>query len=190
MLLKDDYDLLNDLDCNVSILKDNKLEQILYYEKKYNKNSLSILYSDDFESEICKWRKLVQEFIRLNGDINQINQIVPVVYWGLTEQDKTKEYQICEQIIKYQQNSAVVISNKNSLYKKIISLMNKHGILVVLYTNNIEDFKLSQSNLIVIYNDKPNLMVANVCTNYVLSYNEIFYNDPRLNFIKSKIIYM
>lgn len=190
MLQDKDINLLNELGCDTHFIEDKKVQEILYYEKKYNLNSFSILYSNDFTPEVTKWRKLVQEYIRLNGDITLINKVIPINLWGLSEQNKEKEYQMCDFIIHYQFNSAVMISNKNNLYKKVISLMNRHGIVVILYTNNIEDFELKQSNVVVVYTEKPNLTVAYNCTRYMLSYDTIHMNDYKLNDIKNKIVYI
>lgn len=176
---------------NVLELKDSKLEQIIYYERKYKMNSFDIIYSTIDSDEKNKWKELILEFLRLNGDVRLINSIVPVMYFGFSMQDKKKTSEMAKSIFNYfDRNSAICVSNKNPLYKKIISLMNSKRKIVILFTNNEKDFDLDFSNLVVCFSKKPNFSVANFCSKYFYDEEKVLEPLGKLEKFKNKILYL
>lgn len=190
LLTRNDNKLINNLIAsNVITLKDSSLEQLLYYEKKYNLNTLDVIYSSENDNQdFVKWRELGLEFIRINGDIRLINKITPIKFFGITIQPKIISKAMIDVIVNHYANSAIVISSKNTLYKKIISFLNSNRKIVILFTNNPEDFNLNFSNLIVVYSEKPNQEVADFSDWIMLSKSDL--NSP-LNFkYRNKLLYI
>ncbi len=196
MLLEDDLKLLDYLtDEQYSNMNTNSelsiLEKIIFYEKKFGMNSFDILYSDLDEPLKSDFRNCVIEYLRANGNIRIINNITPIMYYGIPSQTKEITKRIINNIFSYYPiNSAIVLSNKNPLYKKIISLANRRRKMVVLFTNDKNDFKLGYSNLVIIYTNKPNFEVVNFSTKYYLPVEQSGYSLGRLYQFKDKIIYV
>lgn len=196
MLSKSDNKLIFELinypynESVLSPLKDSKLEQIIFYERKYKMNSFDVIYSTIDNPEKEKWKNLVLEFLRLNGDVRLINSIIPIMYFGFTIQSKEKTKIMVNSVFNYfDKNSAICVSNKNPLYKKIISLMNSKSKIVILFTNNIEDFDLDFTNLVICYTNTPNLRVAEFCSKLFINEDDLFKPLGKLEKIKNKLLY-
>lgn len=187
MLLNNDLSVLN---YNQPIyLKDKRIEQLLYYEKKYNNNSFNIIYSTENDESINLWRNATLEFIRQNGNPRTINTKIPMIYFAITNQTSNKTLEMISFILTYHLNSVVVINNKNPYYEKIISKLNSKGKIVVLMTDSKEDFKMDYSNLIVCYSSNPCMDMINFSDKIMLDINE---NGNPFPFLKNneKLLYV
>lgn len=192
MLQPKDFAFLEKLNNGKSViaLKDKVVEQLLYYEKKYQTNTFDIIYQAYLENQdIAKWKELGLEFIRQNGCIDLINKVVPIKKYGMTTQNKADSKRMLDEYLAYfSKNSIVVVSSKNPLYKKYIKILNAKQKIVLLYTNNTEDFDLEFSNVIVTYDAKPNQAVFDNSDVVLVSYEnkEYIISDK----YKNKVIYV
>lgn len=192
MLQPKDFAFLEKLNNGKSViaLKDKVVEQLLYYEKKYQTNTFDIIYQAYLENQdIAKWKELGLEFIRQNGCIDLINKVVPIKKYGMTTQNKADSKRMLDEYLAYfSKNSIVVVSSKNPLYKKYIKILNAKQKIVLLYTNNTEDFDLEFSNVIVTYDVKPNQAVFDNSDVVLVSYEnkEYIISDK----YKNKVIYV
>lgn len=192
MLNKDDYALLEYLtDNNYKVINDDStlLNKILYYENRFQINSFDIIYnvsiSDNSKND---FKKAVFDYLKSGGNPLMINRICPIIYYGISNQDKETTRVMTNLIFNYyNSNSAIVISNKNPNYKRLIYLMNKKQKMVVLFTNNKDDFNIECSNLITIHSIRPNLDVLRFSTKYLLP---IDADQNCLGEYKDKVIFI
>ncbi len=112
-----------------------------------------------------------------------------MIYFAITNQTSNKTLEMISFILTYHLNSVVVINNKNPYYEKIISKLNSKGKIVVLMTDNKEDFEMNYSNLIVCYSNNPCMDMINFSDKIMLDVNE---NGNPFPFLKNneKLLYV
>lgn len=155
MLTKRDYNIVKELNDNKEPIfyGDEKIEKILFYEQKYKKNSIDIIYEifnpNDYEKN--DWQKLVEEFIRDNKDINLINKVFPIKKFLISTQIESNVIKKMLDYICSCKNSIAIITNECKNYKQVIQYANLKKKIIILVTNDPSDFEFNASNLLICF---------------------------------------
>lgn len=141
---------------NVDFKYSKDIDDILAFEKKYNKNSLEILnQKEGLTSDFIKWQLLVEKLIYFNADFYKINKIKDITYITYNRRLEKKDFTAyLDEVKRYQKknpNMIFLMSNESSFYKKILSGLNHRDIVTLFLTDNKEDLYLEYTNVIVQY---------------------------------------
>lgn len=158
MLTKEEVLILNAM--KIDRKNNNDVEEIVNFEKKFNKNSLEILnQKEDMTSELLKWKLLVEKVIYFNIDCSKFNKINEVTYLTYSKKLLKKEFpSYLNEVTRYKKfnpNIIFILSNSDSFYKRILGGLNERGITTLFITDNVEDLNLEYSNTIIKYNKNP-----------------------------------
>lgn len=114
------------------------IDDILRYEKKYNKNSIEILHSKN-NFELDKWQKSVTKALFYGVSILDINKQKPLNLYSfksiLNIEEKINS-------IDDKKNSLVIISDQFVKYEAVMKLCNEKNIHILLLTNKRKNFDL------------------------------------------------
>ena len=143
---------------NITVKSEKEINEVLAFEKKYNKNSIEILHlKENLTSDFIRWQLLVEKLIYFNNDfykINKINDIVYITYNNRMSKEKFTNYlDLVKSYQKKNPNMIFLMSNKSEYYKRILSGLNHRDIITLFLTDNKEDLYLEYTNVITQYTE-------------------------------------